>query len=81
MLGVGKRGNFLSLFLVFSIMARSAVGRSVLMIWEARVCVVLLGRRRGRRPGARWRRSATSGSPAAAAAAGGAGHHLQGRHV
>ena len=49
------------------------------MIWEARVCVVELGRRRGRRPGARWRRSATSGSPAAAA--GGAGHHLQGRHV
>ena len=51
------------------------------MIWEARVCVVELGRRRGRRPGARWRRSATLGSPAAAAAGGGAGHHLQGRHV
>ena len=80
MLGAGKRGNFLSLFLVFSIMARSAVGRSVLMIWEAMVCVVLLGRRRGRRPGARWRRSATSRSTAAAAG-GGAGHHLQGRHV
>ena len=77
-----KKGNSLSLFIVFSIMARSAEGRSALMIWEARVCVDELGRRRGRRPGARWRRSATSRSLAAAGgAAVGAGHHLQGRHV